>query len=113
MGQPRRRDELTVAFPRPVISLDGNYVDLRENDILNLLTDDALFALDPASGQPQPLAAAETRLDGPTRVVIRLRPGVRFHDGAPLTAEDVVYTLQHAIDPKARHTHRARLARWL
>jgi peptide/nickel transport system substrate-binding protein len=113
MSQPRRRDELTVAFPRPVITLDGNYVDLRENDILNLLTDDALFALHPATGQPQPLAAAEMRLDGPTRVIIKLRPDVRFHDGSMLTADDVAYTLNHAVDEKAKHTHRARLARWL
>lgn len=112
-AQTRRRDELTVAFPRPVITLDGNYVDLRENDILNLLTDDALFALHPTTGQPQPLAAAEMRADGPTRVLIKLRPDVRFHDGAPLAAEDVVYTLQHAVDPKAKHTHFARLSRWL
>jgi peptide/nickel transport system substrate-binding protein len=113
IGQPRRRDELTVAFPRPVITLDGNYVDLRENDILNLLTDDALFVLNPATGQPQPLVAAEMRLEGPASVQIRLRPDVRFHDGSLLTADDVAYSLNHAVDPKARHTHQARLSRWL
>jgi peptide/nickel transport system substrate-binding protein len=29
-----------------------------------------------------------------------LRPGVKFHDGAPLTADDVVYTFQALADPK-------------
>jgi peptide/nickel transport system substrate-binding protein len=112
-AQPRRRDELVVAFPRPVITLDGNYVDLRENDILNLLTDDALFALHPVTGQPQPLVASEMRLDGSARVALKLRTDVRFHDGALLTPADVAYSLQHAIDPKAKHTHFARLSRWL
>jgi peptide/nickel transport system substrate-binding protein len=32
--------------------------------------------------------------------VIRLRPGVTFHDGRPLTAHDVVYTLQRIITSK-------------
>jgi peptide/nickel transport system substrate-binding protein len=31
---------------------------------------------------------------------IRLRPGVTFHDGKPLTAEDVVYTFKRIMDPK-------------
>ncbi len=29
-----------------------------------------------------------------------LRPGVKFHDGSPLTADDVVYTMQQLADPK-------------
>lgn len=32
--------------------------------------------------------------------VIRLRPGVRFHDGRPLTADDVVYTFRRIIEHK-------------
>jgi peptide/nickel transport system substrate-binding protein len=32
-----------------------------------------------------------------TQWVIRLRPGIRFHDGKPLTAEDVIYTFQRII----------------
>lgn len=30
---------------------------------------------------------------------IKLRPGVRFHDGAPLTPADIVYSLMRHIDP--------------
>jgi peptide/nickel transport system substrate-binding protein len=31
---------------------------------------------------------------------IRLRDGVTWHDGAPLTADDLIYTLQQVADPK-------------
>ena len=31
----------------------------------------------------------------------RLRPGVKFHDGAPLTADDVVFSVQRAQHPAA------------
>jgi peptide/nickel transport system substrate-binding protein len=32
---------------------------------------------------------------------IRLRSGVTFHDGKPLTADDVIYTFQRILNPKA------------
>ena len=33
--------------------------------------------------------------------VIRLRPGITFHDGKPLTADDVIFTLQQDHQPEA------------
>jgi peptide/nickel transport system substrate-binding protein len=35
-----------------------------------------------------------------TQWVIRLRPGVQFHDGQPLTATDVIYTMRRIITSK-------------
>jgi len=35
----------------------------------------------------------------PTTVVVKIRPGVRFHSGAEMTAEDVAFTYTHATDP--------------
>jgi peptide/nickel transport system substrate-binding protein len=37
--------------------------------------------------------------------VIRLRPGVRFHDGKPLSAADVIYTFRRIIESKYSATH--------
>lgn len=34
-----------------------------------------------------------------TQWKMRLRDGVHFHDGSPLTADDVVYSLRYALDP--------------
>ncbi|MBA4175336.1 MAG: ABC transporter substrate-binding protein [Leptothrix sp. (in: Bacteria)] len=36
---------------------------------------------------------------GPQRWRFRLRPGVKFHDGAPLSADDVVFSIQRAQQP--------------
>jgi len=33
-------------------------------------------------------------------VVCHVRSGAKFHDGAPVTAEDVLYSVQHWIDPR-------------
>ncbi|WP_425565475.1 ABC transporter substrate-binding protein [Pilimelia columellifera] len=46
--------------------------------------------------------------DGRT-VTARLREGVRFHDGAPLTSADVVFTYQAVLDPKVDSTLRSDL----
>lgn len=45
-----------------------------------------------------------TRADWADRrtFVIDLRPGVRFWDGAPMTADDVVYSLRRNLDPRAQ-----------
>ena len=46
----------------------------------------------------------------PTEFEFRLRRGVRFHDGTPLTARDVEYSLKRILDPAAGAVWRAQLA---
>lgn len=49
-----------------------------------------------ADGVPQPwLARSVTRSDGGRRLTVRLRDGVRWHDGRALTAADVAFTFGH------------------
>ena len=36
-----------------------------------------------------------------TSWVVRVRPGVTFHNGKPLTADDVIYSLNRIVNPKA------------
>jgi peptide/nickel transport system substrate-binding protein len=38
-------------------------------------------------------------------ITFRVRRGVRFHDGSPLTLEDVVAKFERAMDPASGHTH--------
>ena len=48
-----------------------------------------------AEGVPQPwLARSVKRSNGGRRLTVRLREGVRWHDGRPVTADDVAFTLQ-------------------
>jgi peptide/nickel transport system substrate-binding protein len=46
-----------------------------------------------------PSLATDWQQTGPTSWRFRLRSGVRFHDGTPLTADDVVFSVQRAKDP--------------
>jgi peptide/nickel transport system substrate-binding protein len=62
-----------------------------------LLVYDSLLQLD-AENLPRPLLAREIRTspDGATYEIV-LRTGVRWHDGQPLTAEDVKFTYEYFV----------------
>ncbi|MCH3802116.1 ABC transporter substrate-binding protein, partial [Campylobacter jejuni] len=54
---------------------------------------DTLFSLDAAS-RPQPqMVASWTVSPDKLTYAFTLRPGLKFHDGAPVTGEDVVASL--------------------
>ncbi|QBF30530.1 ABC transporter substrate-binding protein [Thalassococcus sp. S3] len=102
-----------AAFPREVKTTDGLYNTRRENDILGLLIDDALYYVDPETQEAVPLAAASHEFVDDTTLDITLRDDVTFHDGSPMTAEDVVYSFNHIVDEAAETRFRARIGRWL
>jgi peptide/nickel transport system substrate-binding protein len=48
----------------------------------------------------QPLLAAELpRLVSPTAWEFKLRPGIKFHNGEPVDAEAVKFSLERLVDP--------------
>ncbi len=62
---------------------------------------EGLVRLDPHTTLPDPvLAASWEHDDAGTTWTFHLRPGVRWHDGEPFTADDVVFTFDAIYDPK-------------
>lgn len=53
------------------------------------------------------LAESYTVSEDGTEYTFRLREGITFHDGDPLTAEDVAFTIALAQDPASKSTRRA------
>jgi peptide/nickel transport system substrate-binding protein len=51
--------------------------------------------------QPKPYLAESWTMDGDTGVTLKLRRDVKWHDGQPVTAEDVKFTFDLAKNPKA------------
>jgi peptide/nickel transport system substrate-binding protein len=109
----KQDDTLNVAFHRDVRTVDGLYATNRESDMLGLLTDDPLFYVAPGEPEPVPLAAQSyTQVDDTTFDIV-LRDDVLFHDGSPLTAEDVAYSYMWLLNPDSGAGHTSRFQFWL
>jgi peptide/nickel transport system substrate-binding protein len=63
---------------------------------------DSLLSRNPATGAIEPNLATSWRWIDDRTLELDLREGVRFHDGAPFGADDVVYTLTFVANPSAK-----------
>lgn len=74
------------------------------SETIRYLTGGVLVRVNRITQAPQPELAEGWKLarDG-KRIVFKLRSGIRYSDGTPFSAADVVYTIQQLMDP-ALHT---------
>ena len=66
---------------------------------------DTLFRFD-ENGELQPWLAESYEWDDETHMRVHLRDGIKFSDGSPFTAEDVIWTITYAIEtnlPNAKY----------
>jgi peptide/nickel transport system substrate-binding protein len=61
---------------------------------------DRLFQVGP-DGKPEPWAVSDFTVTGPTGIDMTLREGMKFHDGMPVTAEDVKFSFDYHKQHKA------------
>lgn len=61
---------------------------------------DRLMRIGP-DGLPQPWAAESYEWNSPTSITVTLRDGMKWHDGAPVTAEDVKFSFEAAMGQEA------------
>lgn len=66
---------------------------------------DTLMDYDPDVHPIPKLAQEITPNHDATVWTIRLRPGVTFHDGKPLTADDLIFTFRYILNPKHAATY--------
>lgn len=84
--------DLRIGLSSDVTSLDPHYVNIAPNIAFAEHVFDTLVTSD-AKGQLVPALAESWKAVEPTVWEFTLRKGVRFSDGTPLTAEDVVFSL--------------------
>ncbi|TDT79363.1 peptide/nickel transport system substrate-binding protein [Arthrobacter sp. AG258] len=66
----------------------------------NLHVFEGLVELHPATREPyNALAATDPKMVNPTTYQVAIREGATFHDGTPVTAEDVVFSFTRVMDP--------------
>jgi peptide/nickel transport system substrate-binding protein len=81
-----------IAFFDPQMSTSANEIRVSFNVFDNLISRHP-------DGKLHPCVATEWKLQGQTTWAFKLRAGVKFHNGDPLTSADVKYSLERASDP--------------
>jgi peptide/nickel transport system substrate-binding protein len=98
-GVPRDHDEIVLLNEAVIARLDPRFVSTAwEARVSHLVAPGLVDLAERGLGTVEGLAESVTREDAHSYVA-RLRPGVRFSDGTPVTADDVKYTFDSVRDP--------------
>jgi peptide/nickel transport system substrate-binding protein len=89
-GAGAAKENLDIHYPALTIPA----LDMRFNMYDSLLEFSSDFVLGMALAEE-----VEANADA-TQFTVRLKPGIVFHDGKPVTADDVVYSFNRILDPK-------------
>ena len=95
----RAADTLRIAFETEVDTLDLYYTTSRGSYIMSQLVFDTLVYRDPETHEYSGNLATSWEYIDDTTIEFQLREGVRFHNGEPFDADDVVYTLNTVSAP--------------
>lgn len=93
-------------FANPLVS-----VEKYTNEVLRYVLFTPLLRYD-ADLTYRPALAASWELEGDTAVVFHLRRDVRWHDGRPTTAHDVLFTFERAMDPSTGFPNAGYFTHW-
>ena len=92
--------ELRLSLRSEPKTLDPALVEDDASDTIRCLTGGVLVRLHRLTQQIEPrLAVSWKVVDGGKTLRFQLRENVRFSDGTPFTADDVVYTMERLLDP--------------
>src|SRR3981189_3215448 len=95
-------DTLRITMRDALPNVDPYYNNLRTGVVMHHQAWDGLVYRNPETFKNEPLLATEWKQPDSTTIDFTVRPGVKFHDGSPFTADDVVYTLNLASDPTSK-----------
>ncbi len=95
-------DTLRVGFVDPISGVDLIYDPKGETSFSSRAVMDTLISYNERTREFEPLLASSWRRLDPATYEFTLRDDVKFHDGSPLDADDVVYSLNWLSDPKVR-----------
>ena len=88
--------ELVVGLSADLTGVDPHWHNHGQNNSIAMHSFDTLMVID-AKGNLGPGLATSWKALSPTKHEIKLRSGVKFHDGTPLTAKDVVASFERVI----------------
>lgn len=96
----KSKDTLRLAVSESIRGIEGMFFAGVDGFILDKMLQDPLLHYDTKEKKVKPNLATEWKRVGSDTLEFKLRQNVKFHNGAEFSADDVVYTVQTALDPK-------------
>ena len=94
-------NQLRLCLRHDPKTFDPVLVDEDAGEAIRYLTAGVLIRVNRNTQAFEPELATSWKLsDGGRRILFQLREGIRFSDGTPFSAEDVVYTFKRMMDPE-------------
>lgn len=93
-------NSLNIAFSDEIETLDYYQTADRPGLIVGRMLYDGLISKDQTTGEFVPELAEAFEVISDTEIDFKIRPGVKFHNGQVLTADDVVFTLNTIKTPE-------------
>lgn len=97
-------DAISVDISAPIEGLDSRYATSAAASRISKLIYSPLFEMSPQIS-PEPVLAKSVQAVGDKKFIITLKDNLTFHDGTPITAEDVVYTYKDLGTPDVSSPH--------
>jgi peptide/nickel transport system substrate-binding protein len=104
------RDTVVFAIAGDIGNLDAQVASTGDSHRYALTLNDTLYGFD-AGGRLEPRLATGVKIsDDGLRYTFTLRRDVKFHNGAPMTAKDVKYSIERIVKPETKSTRRPNFA---
>ena len=94
------KESITIALQGELTTLDAQFPDDGNMRPITQNIYDTLYVLEKETLEPKPWLATGMTLVDELTWEFKLREGVVFHDGTPLTTEDVVFSINRNISPE-------------
>jgi peptide/nickel transport system substrate-binding protein len=111
-AQRAPKGQVVVALGTDVLTLDPHMHNVRVMLIVGWHLFDNLISRDPTSMKPVPHLAESWRLVNELTWELKLRQGVKFHNGEPFNAATVKYNFERVLNPDQKSPQRGNIA-WL
>jgi len=109
----KSKDTLRAVAGQPIGLIDRYYAGSPAITVMTRALFDSIVHYDPIERKFEPLLAKSWTQLGPDTIEFKLREDVKFHDGEPFDADDVVALFNFLIDPKSTFANRESTYGWI